>query len=702
MGDILGAIFGTSSTTSQTTQPDAIGSAMNFEKLKELVNLFSTGSLNQFSGVEPGSYSPDSNTWELIDRARDLGREPLNYSNMMSLDDYKRSFSPTTYAYDEARRNLDQSTYGGLNDARYNYDVARGVVNDNKGGAIARSYSDYGRGSNTASEAYNRGIVDVDTAYRVAMERGDYDLARSLSLSNANTDRALGTNRDIFSSLSQQNSNNAQLDLLRSEANTARGLSTSDANYQRAIDLSRQNMWSELGTNYGVAGQGYQANSMYADQAARRNQETADRAYDVNRVVADQGLKTNQYNLLASLGLADRDAAQSLSTQEANRARALELGIGATGNYVDQIARPRLEQVMALQGLERGGALPASIARATAEHAMPYLQSIEGVSATNQANTLNQLMGLKGSLSGQFGGADAAILQQLLGAQGDVSTTLQGQQGNVGTTLQGVQGNITNILQQLQAAATGRGTTIQAAAGQQLSAEQAAALSQLTGLQGDIGSQLMALQNALGTQYAGNQANTLNQNSAQQAAASQTTQQGNQALSGQRMGARTTLASGYQDNVGQLAQALMANNVSLEQAGIAANSALGQQLMQAQTALRTQQQQGITSLANTYGTNASNFAQSLPNASTQLTMLPVQARAGQSAILNSLQPLVDFPRQLREADFLRRQGLFTTAFTGIPYTPGGTVKGGSATGNIFDQLSGTIGSAAAPGGNINR
>jgi hypothetical protein len=75
-------------------------------------------------------------------------------------------------------------------------------------------------------------------------------------------------------------------------------------------------------------------------------------------------------------------------------------------------------------------------------------------------------------------------------------------------------------------------------------------------------------------------------------------------------------------------------------------------------------------------------------------------QAAKTANLTGLQTIADFPRQLKEADYLRRQGLFTTAYTGIPYTPGSTTFGGTATGNIFDQLGGTIQSGLKGGGNI--
>jgi hypothetical protein len=521
MGDILGSIFGTSSTTTQTTQPDAVSSALNQQRLQELVNLLSTGSLNQFSGDRPDLYTPTDESTQLIRGSAALAGQPIDYSNLLSLDDYKRSFDPVTDVYSNANARLAGSTDAGLNANADAYNLLYGRNREATQGALARSYADYGNTRSEQDAAYAAGTGDITGAYNAAIQRGDYDLARAISLSESSANRTLTGN---------------------------------EQNYQRGINL-------------------------------------------------------NEAGLLRSLGLSEADTNRSLATQDANRARALQLGLDATGGYVDQIARPRLEQVMALQGLERGAALPAAIARAVAEQATPYLQSIENTYGTNQANTLNALTALQGQLTGDNSKLNAALTQQLLGLQSGV--------------------------------------------GQQRSAEQAAA--------------------------------------------AQGAQAQNAALGSQRVAQQGNLASGYQNNIAQLAQALMANNISLEQAGITANSALGQQLVQAQTALRSQQQAGVTSLANTYGGNAASFAQSLPGASTQLTLAPIQARAGQAAIMSSLQPLADFPRQLKEADFLRRQGLFTTAYTGIPYTPGGTVTGGSATGNIFDQLGGTISSGVTGG-----
>ena len=460
MGDILGAILGTSSAQDQTTTPDVFQQAMNARKLQELVNFFNAGGpMWQFAATNPDVYTPANETQRIAEQARDLSLTPVDYSSLLSLDDYRRGFEPVTDAYSSALSRLGASTETGqaANAAEYQriVDSIRGLTS----GAIQRSYGDYGTGVQSATNTYGQVSRDIGMDYNAAISRGDYDYANAL---------------------------------LRSEQNLSRGM----------------------------------------------------------------------------------------GQQEYGRARALDLGLRGTGSYIDQIARPRLEQSLALQGLERGGAIPSAIARATAETAMPYLQGIEQLYGTNTAQLIAQAMGEQTQLG-------------------------------------------------------------------QSQAQQNAAL----------GSQLMSLQGAAG--------NT------------------------------------YQNNVAQLAQALMANNITLEQAGIAANSALGQQLMQAQNSLRLQQQQGITSLASTYMPLQSNFAQSLPGASAALSMLPQQMQASKASTMMSLIPATDWQRQLKEQDFLRRQGLFQTIYTGIPFQPGSTTSQKSATGNLFNQVGGlfeSFGTGGTSGG----
>lgn len=593
MGDILGAIFGTSSSTEQETVPDAIQQETNRQLLNQLVNFFQTGGgINQFAGGGGDAYNPTNFSTDISNIARNnlLANQNIDPSNMISMEDYRRSFDPVTGTYTAASDTLNNTADRALGDVYGTTARTRADVNAQRDTALQRSYGDYAGGVDRTGETYQRGTNDIDSAYNDAIARGDYDLARQLSTNTGFADRALATNEGIF-----------QRNLGLIDDTSSQGLGTNEANYLRSLDI-----------NEGVTG---------------------------------RGLDRNNANLLRSLGLVDSGTNRSLTTQDANRARAIELGVGATGNYIDQIATPRLNAALALQGLESGGAVPAAIARATAEHALPYLQSIEGAYSTNQANTLNNATSLRGSLSSDSAGVDAQLINALLSAQ----TSLGGQKMSLDAS-------------QIQA----------------LLAARAQLAGQHAGLQSGVNTTLQGVQSD----------------------ATQSAAEGNRQLGGQRLGAQASLASNYQNNVNQLAQALMANNISLEQAGIDANSALGQGLVQAQTTLRGQQQQGLTSLATNYGSNAASFAQSLPGAASTITNTPLAARNLQAGYLNALQPLADFPRQLSEADYLRRQNLFTTLYTGTPSQTGSTTFGGNATGNIFDQLGGTIQSGARGGGNI--
>jgi hypothetical protein len=221
--------------------------------------------------------------------------------------------------------------------------------------------------------------------------------------------------------------------------------------------------------------------------------------------------------------------------------------------------------------------------------------------------------------------------------------------------------------------------------------------SQLTGLDADLVQAWLAARAQLGGQYAGLQSGVNTQLAAQQGAATEAAAAGNRQLGGQLMAGRAQAGNTYANNISQLAQALMANNISLEQAGISAESALGQQLVQVQNALRLQQQQGVTSLASSYIPQQSSFVQSLPGAAQAFTLLPQQLQTMRTANLTALQPLADYPRLLQEQDLARRQGLFTSLYTGIPFQPGTSTLAGSATGNIFDQLGGTISSGLTGG-----
>lgn len=505
MGDIIGGIFGTSSSTTQETTPDPIQMQSNLERLNQIVNLFQSGSLQQFAGRNYATSTPTAFSTDISSIAHNAmladAARPMDENNM-SLWDYRDSFNPIIDTFRNADADVGRRMDAALTGNDQDYDRIRGIVDSTVQGSRGRSGADYATGIAGQDAAYMRATQAIDARYNEAIARGDYDLARSL-------------------------------------------------------ELSKSSLIDTLARNEG-----------YANSTVR----------------------LNEGNFL-----------RSLDTQDFNRERALELGIGGVGNYVDQIARPRLNNALTLQGLESGGAVPVALARATAEQAMPFLQSLESAYSTNQANTLNALMSL---------------------------------QSGVGT---------------------------------QLMSEQAAA-------------QQLATQ--------GSQAATLSAS------------EGNRALGGEALQSQAAAAANYANNINQLAQMLMQNNISLEQAGITANSALGQQLLQAQNQLRVQRQEAGTQLSNTFGQAQANFVNTLPAASQALSLLPGQQAAQQAAYLTALAPLADFPRQLEDADFQRRQNLFTSVFTGIPVSAGSTTTSGSATGNLADQMGGFIQSSATGGGNL--
>jgi hypothetical protein len=85
------------------------------------------------------------------------------------------------------------------------------------------------------------------------------------------------------------------------------------------------------------------------------------------------------------------------------------------------------------------------------------------------------------------------------------------------------------------------------------------------------------------------------------------------------------------------------------------------------------------SAANLQGLEGGGFVpESISKATAEIglpftTSIPSFLGAQQQQVQGML-GLSDFPRQLREQDYLRRQGVVTTGFTCIPYSPGMTQK----------------------------
>lgn len=85
------------------------------------------------------------------------------------------------------------------------------------------------------------------------------------------------------------------------------------------------------------------------------------------------------------------------------------------------------------------------------------------------------------------------------------------------------------------------------------------------------------------------------------------------------------------------------------------------------------------------------FVQGLPAASSALTLarpqanlINQQARATGIQGSTSLLPFSDFGRSLEESDINRRQGILTTGLTGIPFSPGSKVTGGTQALPLFN------------------
>ena len=77
------------------------------------------------------------------------------------------------------------------------------------------------------------------------------------------------------------------------------------------------------------------------------------------------------------------------------------------------------------------------------------------------------------------------------------------------------------------------------------------------------------------------------------------------------------------------------------------------------------------------------FIQSLPQASMGLTMTPFQARQSQAQRAQTLMPIADYDRMLKEQDLLRQQSVVTTGLTGLPYTPTTSTQGKQQTPPLF-------------------
>lgn len=123
----------------------------------------------------------------------------------------------------------------------------------------------------------------------------------------------------------------------------------------------------------------------------------------------------------------------------------------------------------------------------------------------------------------------------------------------------------------------------------------------------------------------------------------------------------------------------------------AAQQQLGQQNMANESNIFTNFANNEAQAYGSYIPTEKSFISSLPGASTGLFMAPQQAQtlAAQRSIYpaqaaSTLFPLADYSRGLQESNLLRQQGLATTAFTGLPYTPETSTKQRTSSQPLFN------------------
>lgn len=508
MADLLGSVFGGGQRTNQDQKPDAIGQAMNREKLNQVQALFNQVGLENFAGPS-GAYTPSDDVLGLQGFARGNMRETNDPRNMFNLANYQE-----------------------------------------------QGESGLSRGYQTASEANRLG-------YTTARQGSQAGRGVAISSQNEALNRSRASLGDTFE---------------RGRAVNRAGLGTARSSLTSAYDTGRAANRGALDSGRAINRGGY--------DAART---TARTAYDTGRGVLrgakDEGLSQAARSGQAALGVSDR-------AFERGRREALD----QTSGYIAQVADPISKQNAVLQGLEGGGMVPASIARATAEYGGNLLGPLLAQYMSGQQGIAGQQQATEGALGQQFAGSEASLLSQLLGGE-------------------------------------------QVLGGQYMSGEQALSDRFAAGEQGLAG-QYLGAESALGSQFMG----------------------GEQALGNQ-------VLSGDQALLSQFMQALG----NIDQTAMGAEAGFGQAYMGAQAGA-----------GNTYANNLANFSQSMPGAAEVLGTMPGKMNALNAQTATSMLPLFDYSRQLQEQDLLRRQGLTQTAFTGIPFNPGGSTNQRQSTQPLFN------------------
>jgi hypothetical protein len=288
----------------------------------------------------------------------------------------------------------------------------------------------------------NRGYDATDRSYRTALESTSdaYEMGRGI--------------------------NRAALD-------TARG------NLRGTFDAGRGINRAALDTGIQTTGAGY--NTARGNVAAERDRALGD-------IYGGYNVGLNQANVSGERALGRLDTAFDTSYDRA---------LGQTEGYINQIATPAAMQAATLQGLEGGGAVPAAIARATAEYGgsllgpllQQYMSGTTGIAGAQQqqegALSSELLSGLTGigntalgaeaalgqdylgslaGLSGQYMGQEGQLLNQLLSAEAGLGGQYLGQEGSLGqgylSSITGLGGQYMNNLGQFVGSLPGASTQL--------------------------------------------------------------------------------------------------------------------------------------------------------------------------------------------------------------------------------------------------
>lgn len=115
----------------------------------------------------------------------------------------------------------------------------------------------------------------------------------------------------------------------------------------------------------------------------------------------------------------DQSNNNRLKSRDSNQAdfeQMYNLGMNPVANYIHEIATPEIMQSGVLQGQERSGAMPAAIAKATAQAGLPLVQGLMGQYLSNQAGVNQADMAQQANLTNNLFGTRAGFWAGLPGA----------------------------------------------------------------------------------------------------------------------------------------------------------------------------------------------------------------------------------------------------------------------------------------------